>query len=149
MQKAATWLLCAQLALTVAALVLAVMTMTSKLTTTSGMAVAGGVMVSTPVIICGVVLLAAGILGLVALRRPSLYLWAGIILLAPLALAAASSVPGEEETSSQVLLPQGTWQSFQQSLRLLEWSAGLMFGAVIVAALAAVLLLQLRRRHGS
>src|SRR5687768_5674440 len=110
MQKAATWLLCAQLALTVAALVLAVMTMTSKLTTTSGMAVAGGVMVSTPVIICGVVLLAAGILGLVALRRPSLYLWAGIILLAPLALAAASSVPGEEETSSQVLLPQGTWQ---------------------------------------
>jgi hypothetical protein len=149
MQKAATWLLCAQLALTVAALVLAVMAMTSKLTTTSGMAVAGGVMVSTPVIICGVVLLAAGILGLVALRRPSLYLWAGIILLAPLALAAASSVPGEEETSSQVLLPQGTWQSFQQSLRLLEWSAGLMFGAVIVAALAAVLLLQLRRRHGS
>jgi hypothetical protein len=146
MQKAATWLLCVQLALTVAALVLAVMAMTSKLTTTSHMTVAGGVMVSTPVIVCGVLLLAAGILGLVALRRRSLYLRAGIILLAPLVLAAASSVPGEEETGSQVLLPQGAWQSFQQTLRLLEWSSGLILGAVIVAALAAVLLLQLRRQ---
>jgi hypothetical protein len=150
MVRAAKWLLCVQLVLTVAALVVAGMALTPSTTSTSGGSVVGGAMVSMPVIACGVLLIAAAILGLVALRRPNLYLHAGIALLAPLVLAVGSSLSAwsdESDVSAEALLPSGVWQSFEETLRLLELSASLVLGAVIAAAVSGVLFLRVRRRQ--
>jgi hypothetical protein len=147
MERVAKWLLYAQLALTVAALVLVGVALTSDTTTTSGGIVIRGTMVSTPVILCGVLLIAAGILGLVALRRHSMYLRAGLILLAPLIVAVGSSLPSESDARTQVLLGEDTFGPIEETLRLLSWSASLVFGALLGAAVSGVLLLQLKRRQ--
>lgn len=149
MVRAAKWLLYGELALTVAALVMAGVALTSGTTTTSGGTVVGGAMVSTPVILCGVLLIAAGVLGLVALRRPRVRVRAGIILLAPLAFAVASSLsalPAEDDSGTQVLMTSQVMESFEETLRLLEWSSSLVVGAVVGAAMSGVLLLRLKRR---
>lgn len=153
MRQTAKWLLYAQLALVVAALVLAVVSMTSSRTTTvSGMTVVGGAMVSTPTLFSGVLLIAATVLGLVALRKrkQNLYAWAAIFLLAPLLSAIATSLTAtqpEDEAGLQYLDNYGLGQSIQETMRWLEWSSWLTLGAMLTAAAAAVLLLQLKRRQ--
>jgi len=150
MVRAAKWLLYGELALTVAALLMAGMALTSDMTTTPGGAVVGGAMVSTPVLLCGVLLIVGGVLGLVAVRRPSLSVRAGIILLAPLAFAVVSSLAalsGDDDAGTHALMTSDAMRSFEDTLRLLEWSSSLVFGAVIAAAVSGVLLLLLWRRQ--
>jgi hypothetical protein len=130
-----------QLALTAAALAVTGTALTSS---------TSGVMVSTPVITCGLLLTVAAIVGLIALRRPSLYVRASIVLLAPLALAVASSLTastGEDDASVQVLMAAGVWESFQETLRLLELASWLVLAAVVIATVSGLLLLQLKRRQ--
>ena len=153
MQQATKWLLYAQLALTVAALILAALSLTpSRTTTTSGMTVVSGAMVSTPLIGSAVILIAAAVLALVALRKrkQNLYTWAAIVLLAPLLSAIATSVTspqGEDVADLQYLENYGIGQQIQETTRWLEWSSWLTLGAMLLAASAAVLLLQLRRKQ--
>lgn len=152
MQQATKWLLYAQLTLTVAALVLAALSLTpSRTTTTSGMTVVSGAMVSTPVIGSAVILIAAAVLALVALRKrkQNLYTWAAIALLAPLLSAIATSVtsPAEDVADLQYLENYGIGQQIRETTRWLEWSSWLTLGAMLLAATAAVLLLQLRRKQ--
>lgn len=151
MRQAAKWLLYAQLALTAAALVLAFLSMTSgRTTTSSGMTVVGGAMVSTPVIASGVLLIAAAVLALVALRRPSLHTWAVIVLLAPLLSAVVTSVTATQEedvVGLQYLETYDVGRQVQETMRWLEWSSWLAVGAMLLAAAAAILLLQLRRKQ--
>jgi len=153
LQQATKWLLYAQLALTVAALILAALSLTpSRTTTTSGMTVVSGAMVSTPLIGSAVILIAAAVLALVALRKrkQNLYTWAAIVLLAPLLSAIATSVTspqGEDVADLQYLENYGIGQQIQETTRWLEWSSWLTLGAMLLAASAAVLLLQLRRKQ--
>jgi hypothetical protein len=154
MRQAAKWLLYAQLALTVAALVPAGLSMaasSTNRTTASGMTVVGGAMMSTSVFASAVFLIAAAILALVALRRPNLYTWASIALVLPLVSAVVTSFTGEPEDTVgvQYLETSGIASSVQETMRLLEWSYLLMAGAMILAAAAAVLLMRLKRRHGA
>lgn len=75
---------------------------------------------------------------------------AGIVLLAPLALAIASSLTastGEDDASVQVLMAAGVWESLEETLRLLELASWLVLTAVVIATAAGLLLLQLRRRQ--
>lgn len=149
----AKWSLHGQLALAVAALVLAgvsLMSSTTARSATPGATVVGGALLSTPVIAVGVLLVAGAVLGLVALRRPRLYSRAAIVQLAPLVLAVATSLsapPDEGDTGSQVLSTYDVGPSIQETLRLLEWSSWLVFVAVLIAASSALLLLRLRRNQ--
>jgi hypothetical protein len=153
MLVAARLSLYAQIALTVAALTLAGVALTSRTTTRySGLTVTGGVMASGPVIVCGVLLLVAGIMGWVALRLRRLYLRSSIILCAPLVLALASSLSAPSTDGDVYWLAisaDDIGLSIQKTLRLLEWSSWLILVAVLLSALSALLLLLLRRRRAT
>lgn len=133
-----------QIVLTLGAIAPAVVAMTSSPTVRiSGMAVSSGVAVSTPVIACGVLLLVAGMTGLIALRSHRFHLRASIILLTPLVLAVATSL--STSSSDQAWSGFGVEQSIEDTLRLLEWSSWLILAAVLLSAVSAAFLLVIRK----
>jgi hypothetical protein len=152
MSATVKWLLWLQLALTIASFAVAGVSLLGgqpRVSSRSGRVVVTGVLVSSSVVVYGVLLLAGGVIGLVAVRRRSSvwYLRASIVLLAPAVLGIASSftTSSVDESVPDDVLPSGTWQDM---LRLLTWSTTLAAAAAVVAVLSAVLVLLLRRKAG-
>ena len=153
LRTACTWLLWIQIVLTVAAVGLAAVAVqagSADVSTRSGSTVIVGAAVSSSLLIVCVVLLTGGGLGLVAARRGSRTadLRAGLVLSAPAVLAIGSIPSGssEAETLPEGVVPDEVLRSLDQMLTLLTWAHWLAFGAVVLAAASAVLILLPNRK---
>jgi hypothetical protein len=149
-----TCLLWTHIGLTVAAVglaVVAVLAGSTDVSTGSGATVVVGAAVSSSLLIYGVVLLAGGGLGLVAVRRGSrgAGLRAGLVLVAPVVLAIGSipSELSEAEELPEGIVPDAVLRSMDQMLTLLNWAHGLALGAVVLAAASGILILASSRKQ--
>jgi hypothetical protein len=153
LRTACRWLLWAQIALTVAAVALAavaVLAGSTDVSTGSGSTVIMGAAVSSSLLIVGAVLLVGGGLGLVAVRRGSRIAGrrAGLVLITP-AVLAVGSIPSGSPAADPLpdgAVPAEVLRSLEQMLALLTWAHRLAFGAVVLAAASATIILLSSRR---
>jgi hypothetical protein len=150
--KVARAVLWVQIVLAVAAsalMGLALASSTNARSSIQGRTIVSGAVVSTSILIYGVLLIVAAVVGLIAIRRRDRvwFLRAGIALLAPAVIAVASAVStGEETVGVQAFVTVDMWASIERTLRLMEWASWLLLATMLLATLSAVLLLLLRRK---